>query len=338
MIRIVHFNDTTKVDHDKWNKACIHPMQSIEWADIRKIHGVEIALFATVNNSEDYESVFLMTIHKIPRTSFRIGYIPKSKSFPDQNTLNEIQKFCKTHNIIFVKFEPHLLHSPSVTVPHHLKKSPHPIFTKFNQILDLTTSEDELLTKMHHKTRYNIKLATKKGVKVKEMSDIAGYKIFEKLYFETCKRQNYRGHTPKYHEIIWKNLSVNQQDKNSLNSRILISYFEDKPLGVMQLWTFHNTMYYVYGGSDTTHKEVMAPNRLMWEAIKLAKSSGCSIFDMWGSLSKDYDPKDPWAGFTRFKEGYGTEYVEYSGSYDLVVNKPLYSIYNVLHKVREKLI
>jgi hypothetical protein len=68
----------------------------------------------------------------------------------------------------------------------------------------------------------------------------------------------------------------------------------------------------------------------MWKSILYAKNIGCKEFDMWGSLAKEYDARDPWAGFTRFKQGYGTTFVEYIGSYD-VVYKPLqYHLYNLV--------
>ena len=78
----------------------------------------------------------------------------------------------------------------------------------------------------------------------------------------------------------------------------------------------------------------MASNLLMWEAIKLGKKLGAKKFDMWGSLGPNYDTDDPWSGFTRFKEGYGTKFVEFTGSYDLVINKNLYKLYNLADKFR----
>ena len=72
----------------------------------------------------------------------------------------------------------------------------------------------------------------------------------------------------------------------------------------------------------------------MWEAIKLGQSLGAKTFDMWGSLSPDYENNDVWGGFTRFKEGYGTKYVSFVESRDLVINPVLYTVYNLTHKLR----
>ncbi|MFN4212806.1 MAG: lipid II:glycine glycyltransferase FemX, partial [Microgenomates group bacterium] len=208
-----------------------------------------------------------------------------------------------------------------------LIKSPHPLFPQWTQILDINKSQEELLKNMHPKTRYNIRLAQKKGVTVMEMSDERGFEIFSKLYFETCKRQKYFGHNLKYHQIVWDNL------KEKI-AHILIAFYKNQPLAAYQIWIFKDTAYYVYGGSSQQHKNLMASNLLMWEVIKFAQKKGVKEFDMWGSLPPDYSLNHPWAGFTRFKQGYGGKFVEMVGSFDLVVNKELFRFYNLAYRLR----
>ena len=160
------------------------------------------------------------------------------------------------------------------------------------------------------------------------MSNDKGFEIFSKLYFDTCKRQKYFGHTIKYHKIIWDCL------KKDI-THILIAFYNDVPLAAYELFYFKNTLYYPYGGTSIEYRNLMASNLLMWEAIKLGKKLGAEKFDMWGSLGPNYDVTDPWSGFTRFKEGYGTKFTEFVGSYDLVVSPILYGIYNVVYSLRE---
>ena len=82
----------------------------------------------------------------------------------------------------------------------------------------------------------------------------------------------------------------------------------------------------------------MASNLLMWEAIRFAKKVGATSFDLWGSLAPDYDHANPWAGFTRFKEGYNAEFVQFVGSYDLILNTPLYHSFSFLNTIRKKIL
>jgi lipid II:glycine glycyltransferase (peptidoglycan interpeptide bridge formation enzyme) len=100
------------------------------------------------------------------------------------------------------------------------------------------------------------------------------------------------------------------------------------------LFVFHDYLYYPYGASSTKFKNTMASNLIMWEAIKYGKKLGLKYFDMWGALGHDPDPKDPWFGFHRFKEGYGPIHTEFAGSFDLVINPFAYQFYKIADKVR----
>lgn len=303
----------------------LHPMQTWEWGEARKQTGVEVLRLS------DGKNIFQLTIHPlIPNRlvpNYKIGYLPRSV-FPSKEILEYLYDYGKKNKIIFFKIEPDLEKSALFPIPYSLVPSPHPLFPEWTQILDLSKTEDELLKSFHSKTRYNIRLAEKKGVVIKEMSNDEGFKIFSKLYFETCKRQKYFGHTPKYHKIIWDNLKKNI-------AHILIAFYNDVPLAAYELFYFKNTLYYPYGGTSLEYRNLMPSNLLMWEAIKLGKKLGATKFDMWGSLPPNYDMNNPWAGFTRFKEGYNTKFTEFVGSYDLVVNPLLYKIYNFVYLLRE---
>lgn len=300
-----------------------HPLQTEAWERARKEMGIETIRIADRNNS------FLITFHKVPYTNYKIGYLPRSV-MPSKKVLNELLDYGKRNKVIFIKIEPYIEKSSNneaMKQYNNIIISPHPLFPEWTQVLDLTKSEDELLKSFHHKTRYNIRLAEKKGVVVKEMSNDKGFKDFSKLYFETCKRQKYFGHTPRYHQIIWNNL------KNNI-SHILIAYYKDIPLAAYELFYLDEIIYYVYGGTSEQYRNLMASNLLMWETIKLGKKLGAKKLDMWGSLPPNYDPEHSWSGFTRFKEGYGTKFVEFVGSYDLIVSPLLYKFYNLIYYLR----
>lgn len=301
----------------------MHPLQSQEWEKARKEMGIETIRL----------NGFLLTLHKIPFTNYKIGYLPRSK-MPDKKILDKLFEFGKKNNLIFIKIEPYVEKSKfqisnfKSILKSKFQISKHPLFPAWTQILDLDKPEDKLLKSFHSKTRYNIRLAEKKGVIVKEESNDKGFEIFAKLYFETCKRQKYFGHNYQYHKTIWKNL----KDKIA---HILIAYFNNTPLAAYELWYQDKTLYYVYGGTSIKYRNLMASNLLMWEAIKLGKKLGAEKFDMWGSLPPNYDLTHPWSGFTRFKQGYGTKFIEFIGSYDFIIKPFLYKIYNIAYFLRE---
>jgi lipid II:glycine glycyltransferase (peptidoglycan interpeptide bridge formation enzyme) len=328
MIKII--SDDFSVN--EYNNIVFHPLQTWEWGEARKKTGVEVLRLGEYKLN-DLVNVFQLSFHKIPKTNFKVGYLPRSV-LPSTDVLNFLSDYSKKNRIIFIKIEPNIekskIQSPNFKTNPKSKVqiSKHPLFPEWTQVLDLSQSEEELLKNFHSKTRYNIRLAEKKGVEIKEMSDDKGFEIFSKLYFETCKRQKYFGHNPKYHKIIWDNL------KNSI-SHILIAFYNDVPLAAYELFYFKNKFYYPYGGTSLEYRNIMPSNLLMWEAIKLGKKLGANEFDMWGSLGPNYNTTDPWSGFTRFKEGYNTKFVEFIGSYDLVVSPFLYEIYNFIYSGRE---
>lgn len=386
-------------------------MQSWEWGAVREAEGKTVVRFVYQGHPEQSEAsnssphaddcqlkthdsvsmaddcqlstndlVFQMTLHPIPHTGYFIGYIPKS-SWPPTEFLRYLKSYCLKHRILFVKFEPDVLqNAKSKAQIEGLHVSSHPLFTSWNQVLDISKSENELLAAMHPKTRYNVRLAAKKGVTVTEMTNNEGYAIFEKLYFDTTKRQEYRGHLPAYHRNIWEHLKAESHESvesldsivippdgspriypalreagipspsshpersasgvegSRLTSRILIASYQGEPLAAFQVWHFKDTIYYTYGGSSEKHRNLMAANLLMWETVRLGQRLGARTLDMWGSLPPDHDASDPWAGFTRFKSGYGTTFVQYVGSYDMVANSLLYRLYTLAQTLRAKML
>lgn len=312
-------------DRKRLNTLVTHVMQSWEWGEFRQKLGTKVLRYGIFKNGR-LTKAFQITLHPIPFTSQYVGYLPKGP-LPDKELAEALKEIGIKHKCGFIKVEPNILANEGLySVYPSFLPSPKPYFPKYNFVLDLTPSQDELLKKMHPKTRYNIRLAQKKGVKVEERTDDQAFEDYLKLYFETTKRQGYFGHSHKYHKIAWETL------KQAGLARLLIGYYKNKPLSAWMLFNFKDTLYYPYGGSSTTHKEVMANNLVAWEAIRLGKKLGLKKFDMWGALPPDARKDHPWQGFHRFKQGYGGKLVEYLGTYDLVFDETIYWIVTFIDK------
>lgn len=316
-------------DKQLFNKKTHHPLQSWEWGEARKAMGIEVVRFG-IFQKEYLETAFQFTLHPIPFFHQKIAYLPRSP-YPTKEVLDFLHEYGKKNNLLFVKLEPYAEKKETSATDKRLTLSSHSLFPDWTQTMDIQPSEEELLSKMKSKTRYNIRLAEKKGVTVRELSNEEGFETFIKLYFETCKRQGYYGHTKQYHKTIWDYL------KKDI-SHIVIAYFNNEPLAAYELFLYNNVMYYTYGGTSDKYRNLMPSNLLMWEAIRLGKKMGAVSFDMWGSLPPDYPQNHPWAGFTRFKEGYGTSFVRMAGSFDLVIDRSAYRLYNLLYKIRYHLL
>ena len=121
-------------------------------------------------------------------------------------------------------------------------------------------------------------------------------------------------------------------------ARLLKATYQNKTLVTWILFAYKDRLFYPYGASSRENREVMASNLMMWEAILYGKKQNLKWFDLWGALGPNPDSKDPWYGFHSFKEGYGGELAEFAGSYDLVVNPPLYKLYRVADRWRWRLL
>jgi lipid II:glycine glycyltransferase (peptidoglycan interpeptide bridge formation enzyme) len=133
---------------------------------------------------------------------------------------------------------------------------------------------------------------------------------------------------------MWETLKSEKIDTDKLTAHLFLAKYNEEVLASWILFVYKNILYYPYGSSSISHRETMASNLMMWEAIKFGKKLGLEKFDMWGALSNNPDKNDPWYGFHRFKEGYGPKHIEFLGSFDLVINPVLYNAYKILDKIR----
>lgn len=319
--------EATEKDRNIFDKYAKHPLQSWQWGEFRKMTGVEV-LRIVEEEGLKIRNVFQITWHKIPKFDLYIGYCPKS-AMPSTEVLNYVENLAKKKKAIFVKFEPN--EKMGVKVPEILVEGK-PLFTKYTFQLDIARPEEKILSGMNQKTRYNLRLAEKKGVEIVEDKTENGFEEYWKITEETTKRQKFYNHTKKYHHLMWEAMV-----KES-NGHLLKAVYQGKTLATWILFRLNGVLYYPYGASTSENREVMASNLIMWEAIKLGKKYKCNLFDMWGSMGPEPDNKDPWYGFHRFKQGYGGDLVEFVGSRDLVVSPWQYKVYKAVDWLRWKIL
>lgn len=235
------------------------------------------------------------------------------------NFLKYLKDLGRENKSIFVKMEPMEDVVMEVIYRKNLKKSKKSIQPIKTVIMDLNLPEEVLLSKMHHKTRYNIRLAEKRGLKLEEKNDVKG---FWKLLKKTAKNDNFSTHNYEYYEKLLEFFS----DDKELKTKIVFEISEGKALSGAVLLTFGDTVYYLHGAMDRDYKSWMAPYLMHWEIMRWAKARGYHYYDFWGIDAKR------WPGVTRFKLGFGGQQVEYPGSFDLPISKIWYFIYKVARK------
>jgi lipid II:glycine glycyltransferase (peptidoglycan interpeptide bridge formation enzyme) len=317
-------------DKEKYNSLIKHPVQTWEWGDFKEGQGNKIYRLASFTKDKML-SAFTLSFHKIPKTDFSIGTILRGPKVNEQ-VAKVIKKIATKEKAIFVKFEPDISKLESNMHFASMKASPKVTFYPHTFLIDLKKSEQQILTSMHSKTRYNIKIANRHGVEVKERTNDKGFEIYLKLLFDTTKRQGFYLHSKKYHRDLWNTL------KKTNVPHIVTASYQGEVLSAFMLFHLKDQVFYPFGASSNNNRQVMAPTLLMWEAIRLAKKMGAKHFDMWGCLGLEAKESDSGFGFHRFKQGFSGELFEYVGTYDLVINPIFYYFYNVIDKYRWRLL
>lgn len=320
-----------------FNQVANHPLQTWEWGKFRKKTGVEVERIGFFDNGQ-LQKTLQVTFHPLPKFDYTIGYFPRGFK-PGENQLSALRQIGKKHKALFVKLEPNIAievenKANFKQLAHFLVKQDcepgRPLFTKHTFQLDLTPSEDELFSNLKSKTRYNVRLAGKKGVQIIEDSSREGLQVYLDILQETIDRQGFYAHDPDYFLKMWQQLN----DGNMM--RIFHAVYDNTTLASWIIFKLHDKIYYPYGASRNLHRDVMASNLLMWEVILYGKRQGCHTFDMWGALGPNADKNHPWYGFHRFKRGYGGDLMRFIGTYDLVLEPTLYRIFKVLDNIRWK--
>ena len=321
----------THQDQKIYDSVIIHPVQTWAWGEFQKSQGHKVYRFGVFDSKGNITSAFTVSFHQIPKTKYSIGTILRGPKITAE-MLKNIKKIGEKENAIFVKFEPDIVKSGNTMHFSNLVTSPKVAFYPNTFKVDLTKSEEKLLSDMHSKTRYNIRLSNRHGVEVKEMTNDKGFEIYLKLLFKTTKRQGFYLHKQKFHRDMWKIL------KKTNIPHIMLACYQKKVLSAFMLFELKDQLFYPYGASLDIHREVMAPTLLMWESIKLGKKLKCKTFDMWGCLGPDAKQGDNGFGFHRFKQGFNGQAFEYIGTYDYVINPVLYRLYNLIDRYRWKLL
>lgn len=196
---------------------------------------------------------------------------------------------------------------------------------------------DQLLATFHEKTRYNIRLAERKGVTVTESAaaDSKELAAFLALSTGTSQRQDFHYHDEHYYRKLVETLG--QPNEEQITASTLTAWQGETPLAALiAIWT-PETAIYLHGASSYEHRSLMGPHLLQFTAMQRAVTLGCARYDFWGIAPDGAPDTHPWAGVTRFKLGFGGERVHYPDSFALVLKPIPYRLYTLLRRIRRGL-
>ena len=209
------------------------------------------------------------------------------------------------------------------TSTHNLTKANSNILPANTILVDLRADEETILKRMKPKTRYNIKLALKKGVEVKAMG-VESLKVWYDLYIETALRNGLTINDFSY--FRWLFASKMECPDDEVNVKLLIAYHDGVPLAAMFLILSDYRATYLYGASSSTMRNVMPTYALQWKAMQIAKANRCREYDMFG-IAPNSDPSHPMYGLFKFKQGFGGNIFHQLGCWDYPIDNDKYSYF-----------
>lgn len=338
-------------------------LQSGFWGDFKSTAGWTPRGFRWEFKSPygSFQGRILLLERRFPG-NLRMAYIPYGPSLPDEldadvaavsNLLTAIARALKSHlpkSCFMIRFDltggtrgtvgspesairPQPLDSP-------LRPAPYRVQPQDTVILNLEPDENALLAGMHKKTRYNIRLATKKGVEIHRHTGDAALQILPQwyeLYRETGHRDGISLHSESYYRRLIENVrAAGEAGAESPAISLYTAKHEGDTLAGIIVVRSGGRSVYMYGASGALKRELMPNQLLQWAAIRDARNEGALEYDFFGIPPAD-DPSHPMHGLWRFKTGFGGEILHYRGAWDYACKPAVYNLYRWAEKLRGRL-
>jgi len=334
-------------DRREWNEALArfpqgHVLQSYEWAEVKGHWGWH-PLRLLLREGAEVRAAASVLRRPVPHTPLCLLYAPKGPAFDYENValwprvLEALEDLARRQRAIFLKIDPDLRRNAGVegseleptagAVIRLLEErgwrfSPEQIQFRNTVLVDLCPSEEDILMAMHSKTRYNIRLAGRRGVRVEEAGEDELPQFYQ-LYVQTSARDRFLIRPFAYYQDVWQTFLREGLGK------LFLAHYGEQCLAGLFLFRWGERAWYMYGASSDVERQRMPNHALQWAAIKWARAQSCTTYDLWGA-PEIFDESDSLWGVYQFKRGFGGQVVRYLGAYDYPVYPLLYQLFSGL--------
>ncbi len=323
-----------------------HLLQSWAWGELKSRFGWQPLRIAAI---EEGTILAAAQILFRPLLGGRLitAYVPKGPladcssplAAPTAELLAALHTICRRKRALSLKLEPDWTDG---TDEHHWLQAQgfvpgqQTIQPRRTVVVDLRPSEEAILAQMKSKTRYNIRLAQRKGVSVYlgTADDLAAFYDMLRI---TGRRGEFGIHSADYYQQVWQLFAPQGA------AALLLARYESKLLAAIMVFVWGKKAYYLYGASSDEERQRMPTYLVQWEAMRWAKACGCQSYDLWGIPDVDEAQVGPdvakaeelgvlstgMGGLYRFKRGFGGAETRYVGAYDCVYNRALYRLLTV---------
>lgn len=327
-----------KKEKDRYNDFVrIHPqghfLQTWEWGEVKRGMGWQ-PLPLVLEQDGAIKGSLLILKRRLPLPGIKrcIFYAPRGPvaDIDNQELCRALfagaERAARDHKAIFLKIDPDVAVSREdfkqilLDCQFHRNETGldfEGVQPAFVFQLDITLPAEKLLANMHSKTRYNIKLAQRRGVKVRKARDQGDLASFYAILQETAARDHFLIRGYEYFAVIWDHMV-----ENGL-AQIFLAEYEGEVISAALAIILGAKTWYLYGASSNEHRNVMPNYLIQWEMILWAKEQGCQIYDFRG-VSGDLDEGNPLYGLYRFKKGFNGDLIEFVGDWDRVYSPFFY--------------
>ncbi|MBS1250830.1 MAG: Lipid II:glycine glycyltransferase [Chloroflexi bacterium] len=354
-----------------------HVLQTREWASVKAKYGWESIPVAWTKEKEGHFRIHLrrglaemdqepaaaalLLQRKMP-LGVSVIYVPKGPLLRDwgdaplrERVLQDLAQIARRQKAIFIKIDPDVVLGKGLPGKNDAEEDPlgeeirsewkgagwqfsaDQIQYRNTVLVDLTAPEDDILMRMKSKTRYNIRLAGRKGVTVRE-GDRADLGMLYQMYADTSLRGGFAIRGEAYYQTVWETFVPSSPETTAVPDPVavpLIAEVEGEAVAGAVIFRCGKRAWYLHGMSSVEHRKKMPTYLIQWEAMRWAKKVGCTVYDMWGAPDV-FEKSDPMWGVYRFKRGFGGQVSRTIGAWDLVLRPGLYKLYTtVLPKLLE---
>ncbi|MDI6709249.1 MAG: peptidoglycan bridge formation glycyltransferase FemA/FemB family protein [Bacillota bacterium] len=310
-----------------------HILQSWAWGAVKAGTGWRAHRLVLEDDDGGIRGAVSILERELPVVKRPIFYSPRGPvvDFGDAEAFaalcRAVRELAEKRGAVFWKIDPDLPAEPATAAFlldqgfRELARGPNfeGVQPRFVFRLSLERELDGIFASFSSKTRYNIRLAGRRGVTVRT-GTAEDLPAFYALLRETAERDRFLIRGAGYFDLIWRHIIERGY------GRLFIADYQGEPIAATLAFTIGDKAWYIYGASGNRHRDAMPNYALQWAMICWAKELGCRMYDFRG-VSGDLNPDNPLYGLYRFKKGFNGDFVEFVGEFDYVFAPVIYNLW-----------